>query len=64
MFFSSDVWIRIMIENEIYCYVNGFLKLSISKETSYIVRKKKFFWKDLHSQFEKQKKKYLCKSNH
>ena len=23
-----------------------------------------FFWKDLHSEFEKQKKKYLCKRNH
>ena len=34
-FFSSDVQIRIMIENEIYCHVNGFLKLNISKDTSY-----------------------------
>ena len=29
-----------MIENEIYCYVNGFLKWNISKETSYIVGNK------------------------
>ena len=26
-----------MTENEIYCYVNGFLKWNISKKTSYIV---------------------------
>ena len=26
-----------MIEKEIYCYVNGFLKWNISKKTSYIV---------------------------
>ena len=31
-----------MIENEIYCYINGFLKWNISKKTSYIVGKKKF----------------------
>ena len=31
-----------MIENEIYCYVNGFLKWNISKKTSYIVGNKKF----------------------
>ena len=24
-FFSSDVYIRIKIENEMFCYVNGFL---------------------------------------
>ena len=34
-----------MIENEIYCYVNGFLKWNISKKTSYIVWNKKFFAK-------------------
>ena len=34
-----------MIENEIYCYVNGFLKWNISKETSYIVGNKKYFGK-------------------
>ena len=32
-----------MVENEIYCYVNGFLKLNLSKETSYIIGNKKFF---------------------
>ena len=32
--FFSDVQIRIMIENEIYCYINGFLKWNISKKTS------------------------------
>ena len=31
-----------MIENEINCYINGFLKWNISKKTSYIVRNKKF----------------------
>ena len=31
-----------MIENEIYCYANGFLKQNISKKTSYIVGNKKF----------------------
>ena len=34
-----------MIENKIYCYVNGFLKLIISKTTSYIVGNKKCFGK-------------------
>ena len=33
----------IMIENEIYCYINGFLKCNISKKTSYIVGNKEFF---------------------
>ena len=41
-FFSSDVQIRIMIENEIYCYVNGFLKWNISKKSSYDIGSKKF----------------------
>ena len=31
-----------MIENEIYCYINGFLKWNISKKASYIVGNKKF----------------------
>ena len=31
-----------MIENEIYCYINGFLKLNICKKTSYLVGNKKF----------------------
>ena len=31
-----------MIENEIYCYVNGFLKWINSKKTSYIVENKKY----------------------
>ena len=34
-----------MMEDEIYCYVNGFLKWNISKETSYFAGKKKFFGK-------------------
>ena len=34
-----------MIENEIYYYVNGFLKLNISKKASYIVVNKKLFGK-------------------
>ena len=41
-FFFSDVQIRIMIENEIYCYINDFLKQNISKKTSYIIGNKKF----------------------
>ena len=39
-FYFSDVWIKIMIKNDIYCYINGFLKWNISKKTSYIVRNK------------------------
>ena len=31
-----------MIENEIYRYVNGFLKWNISKKTSYIIGNNKF----------------------
>ena len=42
-FFSSDVQIRIRIGNEIYCYVNGFLKWNIGKKTSYVIGNKKFF---------------------
>ena len=62
--FFNDVQNRIMIENEIYFYTNGFLKWNNSKKTSYNVGNKKFSGKkNLHSQFEKQKKKYLCKSN-
>ena len=34
-----------MIENEIYCYFNGFLKWNIGKKTSYIVGNKNFFGK-------------------
>ena len=50
--FPSDVYIRIMIENEIYCYVNGFLKWNISKETSYIVGNKKLF-ADIYIRFQR-----------
>ena len=32
-----------MIENEIYCYVNGFFKWNVIEKTSYIVGNKKFF---------------------
>ena len=39
-FFFSDVYIRIMIKNGIYCYMNGFLTWNISKKTSYIVGNK------------------------
>ena len=52
-----------MIENEIYCYINGFLKWNISKETSYIVGNKNFFGKICILNL-RNKKKYLCKSNH
>ena len=31
-----------MIENEIYCHINGFLKWNISKKTGYVVGNKKF----------------------
>ena len=31
-----------MIENEICCYIKGFLKWNISKKTSYIVGNKNF----------------------
>ena len=31
-----------MIENEIYCYINGFLKWNDSKRTGYIVGNKKY----------------------
>ena len=31
-----------MIENEIYCSINNFLKLNIKKKTSYILVNKKF----------------------
>ena len=34
-----------MIENEIYCYDNGFLKWNINKKISYIVENKIFFGK-------------------
>ena len=37
-FYFSDVWIKIMIKNDIYCYIDGFLKWNISKKSSYIVR--------------------------
>ena len=39
--FFSDVWIRIMIEIEIYCYLTGFLMWNVSKKTGYIVGNKK-----------------------
>ena len=44
-FFFSDVQIRIMIGNEIYCYINGSLKWNISKKTSYIVGNTKILGK-------------------
>ena len=34
--------IKIMIKNEIYCYINDIFKWNISKKTSYIVGNKKF----------------------
>ena len=34
-----------MIENEIYCYINGFLKWNINKKTTDIEGNKKFFGK-------------------
>ena len=32
--FFKDVYISVMIENKIYCYINGFLMWNISKKTS------------------------------
>ena len=67
-FFSSDVQMRLMIVNEIYCYVNGFWKWNIGKKTSYNIGNKKFSGKicNLKKKKEKtsQKKKYLWNSNH
>ena len=40
--FFCDVQTRIMIENEIYYYINGFLKWNIGKKTSCIIGNKKF----------------------
>ena len=51
-----------MYENEIYCYVNDFLKWNISKKTSYNVGNKNFFGKICILNL--REKKYLCKSNH
>ena len=50
-----------MIENEVYCYINGFLKGNTSKKTSYIVRNKKIPVTVFI--FNLRNKKYLCKSN-
>ena len=51
-----------MIENEIYCYINGFLKWNVSKKTSYIVRNQKFFGKIcILSHHIKKKLWKLCK---
>ena len=53
-----------MIENEIYIYVNGFLKWNISKDTSYMVGNNTFFGKICILNLRNKKKKYLCKGNH
>ena len=47
-----------MIENEIFCYINSFLKWNISKTTSYIIGNKIFlerfaFWKKVTKEIEK-----------
>ena len=44
-----------MIENEIYCYINGFLKWDIGKKTSYMVGNKKFSGKICILNFIKKK---------
>ena len=41
-FFKGDE-IRVMIKNEIYCYISCFMKWNINKKTSYIVESKKDF---------------------
>ena len=48
-----------MIENEIYCYVNGFLKWNISTEINYIVWNKKFFGKIYILDLKNKRKMYL-----
>ena len=50
-----------MIENEIYCYINDFLKWNISKKTSHIVGNKKFSGKIFILNLRNNK--YLWKSN-
>ena len=45
-----------MTENEIYCYVNGFLKWNISKKTSYVIGNKKFFGKICILNFRNKRK--------
>ena len=40
-FFKGDEN-RVMIKNEIYCYISGLMKWNINKKTSYIVESKKF----------------------
>ena len=41
-FYFSNVQIKIMIENEIYCYINGFLKWNNSNKTSYMQETRHF----------------------
>ena len=53
-----------MIENEIYCCANGVLKWNISKKTSHIVGKKKFFGKICILNLRNKTKKDLFKGNH
>ena len=45
-----------MIENEIYRYVNGFLKWNISKKPSHIVGNKKCFGKICIHNFRDKRK--------
>ena len=53
-----------MIQNEIYCYVNDFLKWKISKETGYMVGNKKFLEKSTFLISETKEKVSECKSNY
>ena len=59
-FFFSEVYIRIMIENDIYCYVIGFLKWDISKKTSYLVGNNKIFRKTGILNLTKRRKSILA----
>ena len=45
-----------MIENEIYCYVHGFLKWKISEKTTYIVENKKLTRKICNFSFRDKRK--------
>ena len=52
-----------MIENEIYCYVNGFLKWNIGEKNIYIVGNEKFTGKFAFLIWE-TKEKVSLQSNH
>ena len=63
-FSFRDVQNRIMIENEIYCYIKNLVIQNVSNKTCYILGNKRFYGKIYILNFEKQKKNYLCKAYH